>query len=117
MGKQRGKFDIGFNQQIIGEVESGVLTVNAASRKYQISGTVIDRWRRQDRKGGLEATPPVREKVLERENRELMEKLASLSLENAHLKRLGDWLRQRKSASTSVIPAQSLARSPKDSKS
>jgi hypothetical protein len=38
-------------------------------------------------------------------------------LENAQLKKLGDWLRQRKNVSTSVITAQSLTRLPKDSKS
>ena len=117
MGKQRRKFDTGFKQQIVGEVESGVLSVNAASRKYQISGSVIDRWRRQARQGGLETPPSVREKFLERENRELKEKLAELYLENGQLKKLGDWLRQRKNVNTSVITAQSLTRLPKDSKS
>jgi transposase-like protein len=117
MGKQRRKFETGFKQQIVSEIESGALSVNAASRKYQISGSVIDRWRGQARQGGLEASPSVREKALERENRELKEKLAELYLENTQLKKLGDWLRQRKNATTSVITAQSLARLPKDSKS
>jgi len=64
MGKQRRKFEPGFKQQIIQEVESGLLTVGAASRKYQISGSVIDRWRRQARQGGLETGPSVRELIL-----------------------------------------------------
>lgn len=89
MGKQRRKFETGFKQQIVQEVESGLLTVSAASRKYQISGSVIDRWRRQARQGGLQAAPSVREKFLERENRELKEKLAELYLENDHLKNSG----------------------------
>ena len=117
MGKQRRKFETGFKQQIVQEVESGLLAVSAASRQYHISGGVIDRWRRQARKGGLQAAPSVREKFLERENRELKEKLAELYLENDHLKKLGDWLRQRKSVTTSVITAESLARLPKGSKS
>lgn len=117
MGKQRRKFETGFKQQIVQEVESGLLAVSAASRKHQISGSVIDRWRRQARQGGLQAAPSVREKFLERENRELKEKLAELYLENDHLKKLGDWLRQRKSVTTSVITAESLARLPKGSKS
>ena len=71
MGKQRRKFETAFKQQIIQEVESGLLTVSAASRKYQIAGSVIDRWRRQARQGGLEGGPSVREKFLERENREI----------------------------------------------
>ena len=117
MGKQRRKFETGFKQQIIQEVESGLLSVSAASRKYQISGSVIDRWRRQARQGGLEIGPSVRERGLERENRELKEKLAELYLENEHLKKLGDWLRRHKSATTSVITAESLPRLPKGSKS
>ena len=117
MGKQRRKFETGFKQQIVGEVESGLLSVSAASRKYQISSSVIDRWRQQAQQGGLQATPSAREKTLERENRELKEKLAELYLENTQLKKLGDWLRQRKSVNTSVITAQNSARSPKDSKS
>jgi transposase-like protein len=117
MGKQRRKFETGFKQQIVQEVESGLLSVSAASRKYQISGTVIDRWRRQARQGGLEATASVREKFLERENRELKERLAELYLEVDHLKKLGDWLRRHKNGTTSVITAESLARLSKGSKS
>ena len=117
MGKHRRKFETGFKQQIVGEVESGLLSVSAASRKYQISASVIDRWRYQARQGGLESAPSAREKLLERENRELKEKLAELYLEVDHLKKLGDWLRRHKSVSTSVITAESLARLPKGSKS
>ena len=89
MGKQRRKFETGFKQQIVQEVESGLVSVSAASRKHQISGSVIDRWRQQARQGGLEATPSVREKFLERENRELKERLAELYLEVDHLKKSG----------------------------
>jgi transposase-like protein len=80
MGKQRRKFESGFKQQIVSEAESGLLTVSAASRKYQISGSVIDRWRDQARQGALDGSPSVREKNLERENRELKENRADLIL-------------------------------------
>ena len=79
--------------------------------------SVIDRWRQQARQGGLEAKPSAREKVLERENRELKEKLAELYLENSQLKKLDTWLRQRKNATTCVITVPNSARLPKDSKS
>jgi transposase-like protein len=117
MGKQRRKFETGFKQQIVQEVESGLLSVSAASRKHQISASVIDRWRYQARQGGLERPPSVREKFLERETRELKEKLAELYLEVDHLKKLGDWLRRHKNGTTSVITAESLARLAKGSKS
>jgi hypothetical protein len=61
--------------------------------------------------------PRLARKPLERENRELKEKLAELYIENRHLKKLEDWLRQRKNVSTSVITAESLPRLPKGSKS
>ena len=54
MEKQRRKFETGFKQQIVSEIESGLLSVSAASRKYQISGSVIDRWRWQARQVGLQ---------------------------------------------------------------
>jgi transposase-like protein len=117
MGKQRRKFETGFKHQIIQEVESGLLSVSAASRKYQISSSVIDRWRRQGRQGGLDTAPSARERLLERENRELKERLAELYLEVDHLKKLGDWLRRHKNGTTSVITAESLARLPKGTKS
>ena len=41
MGQQRRKFETEFKQQIVSEVESGLLTVSAASRKYQLSGSVM----------------------------------------------------------------------------
>ena len=117
MGKQRRKFETGFKQQIVQEVESGRLSVSAASRKYEISASVIDRWRRQAGQGGLDGAPSARERLLERENRELKERLAELYVEVDHLKKLGDWLRRHKSVSTSVITAESLVRLPKGSKS
>ena len=80
MGKQRRKFETGFKQQIVSEVESGLLSVSAASRKYQLSASVIDRWRRQARQGGIESKPSIREKALERENREIKEKLVPRSV-------------------------------------
>jgi hypothetical protein len=36
MGKQRRKFESGFKQQIVGEVESGLMWVNAASRRMRV---------------------------------------------------------------------------------
>jgi transposase-like protein len=86
MGKQRRKFEVGFKQQIVAEVESSLLSVSAASRKHQISGSVIDRRRHKARQDTLKGSPSSREKALERENRELKEKLAELYLENAQLK-------------------------------
>jgi hypothetical protein len=44
------------SNRIVGEVESGLPSVSAASRKYQISGSVI---------GELQGSPTLREKALD----------------------------------------------------
>jgi len=116
MGKQRRKFEVGFKQQIVQEVESGLLSPSDAARKYQISGSVIDRWRQKARQGALAAGPSVREKALERENRELKEKLAELYMQVEHLKKMEDYARRQKSAATSVITSANLAQFRKGAK-
>ena len=58
-------------------VESNRAFCQSTQQAVRISSpaAVIDRWRRQAAgQGGLEAPPSVREKVLERENRELEKK-------------------------------------------
>lgn len=51
MGKQRGKFEMGFKQQIIQDVEWALLSASSASRNYQNSASVLDRWRQQAKQG------------------------------------------------------------------
>ena len=68
MGKQRRKFEIGFNNDLVIEVESGLLTVSAVSREYQISGSVVDRWRDQGRQGATGGIALGTKKNLERED-------------------------------------------------
>lgn len=116
MGKQRRKFEVGFKQQIIREIESGLLSLTAAARKYEISPSVLKRWCEKAGQGALQAGPSVREKTLERENRELKEKLAELYMQVEHLKKLEDYARRRKSATTSVITSQNFSQFQKGAK-
>ena len=87
MGKQRRKFEVGFKQQIVNEVVLGALSLSAAARKYEISPSVIARWCEKSAHGALQAGPSAREKALERENRDLKEKLAELYLQVQALKK------------------------------
>ncbi len=64
----------------------------------------------------LDCGPLTREKFLERENRELKERIAELYLEVDHLKNLGDSLRRNTNGTNSVITGESLARLPKAQK-
>lgn len=91
------------------EIESGLITSGAAARQHQLSPSVIKRWVDQSREGTLQAGPSIREKALERENRELKETLAELYLQIEHLKKMEDDARRRKSATTSVTTSQNLA--------
>lgn len=111
MGKQRRKFTTGFKQQVVTDVESGVMSLSEAARRHQVSAGVINRWRAKFREGGLMDSPSVRERALEKENRELKEKLGELYLQVEHLKKLEDWTRRRRSVNTSVVTAKSLAAS------
>lgn len=110
MGKQRRKFEVGFKQQIVREVESGLLSLTAAARQYEISPSVIRRWRDKAGQGILQAGPSAREKALERENRELKEKLAELYMQVELLKKMEAYARRQQSAATSVITSGNFRR-------
>ncbi len=53
MGKIRRKFDFEFKQQVVQEIESGQKTLSQAARDYQISASVIQRWRNLVKGKGL----------------------------------------------------------------
>lgn len=108
MGKQRRKFEVGFKQQIVREVASGALSLCAPARQYEISPSVIARWGEKSTQGALQAIPSAREKALERENRDLKEKLAELYMQVELLKKMEDYARRKKSASISVITSTNL---------
>jgi transposase-like protein len=107
MGKQRRKFETGFKQQIVQEVDCGVVSVSSASRKYQISVSVINRWRRQARQGCLDTTPSARERAGEPRAQGKIGRAVPVEVD--HLKKLGDWLRRHKNGTTSVITAESFS--------
>ena len=109
MGKQRRKFEVGFKQQIVNEVVLGALSLSAAARKYEISPSVIARWCEKSAHGALQAGPSAREKALERENRDLKEKLAELYLQVQALKKWRTTHAGRKNADSCVITAQNSA--------
>ena len=108
MGKIRRKFDIEFKQQIVQEIESGQKTLSEAARNYQISASVIQRWRNLVEGKGLVERPSRREKALEAENQRLKAKVGELVMQVDHLKKLQDYAQQLKNANTSVITGKNL---------
>ena len=49
MGKIRRKFEVEFKRRLVEQIETGQMTLSAAARQYQISPSVIQRWRTQVR--------------------------------------------------------------------
>jgi len=113
MGKIRRQFKAGFKQQVMQEIEAGVLTLSAAARKYQISGSVLTRWRAQWQAGALTDGPSPREKALEAELARYKAKVGELTMELEHQKKLQALLRRQRNGPTSLLAGPSSAPSPK----
>lgn len=111
MGKVRRKFTVGFKQQIVDEVETGLVTKSAAARKYEVSASVIDRWMMKARDGILNDRPSNTEKALRVENEKLKAKVGELTMLIDVLKKMEDFGRQRRSEISSAVISKNLAQS------
>jgi len=108
MGRNRRSFTIGFKQQVVAEIKSGMVTVGGAARKYELSYSTIDRWVEQFDAGKLTGRPSSDEMALRAENDRLKAKVGELTMEIDLLKKLQSWRRQQKNADTSVITESNL---------
>lgn len=109
MGRNRRKFAIGFKQQVVDEVESGILTKNAAARRHEISAAVIDRWIMKARAGVLVEKPTTEEKALRVENEKLKAKVGELTMLVDVLKKMEAFGRERRRETLSVVTGKNLA--------
>lgn len=116
MGRQRRSFNIGFKQQVAHDIESGALSLSKAASKYGIAIPVIEHWRHKIREGTLIEGPSARERALERENRELKEKLGELYMQVELLKKMQEEARLKRIANTSIITSRNLDQFQKDVK-
>ena len=103
MGKIRRKFQVEFKQQLVQQIELGAITQSQAAREYQISASVIGRWRLQFQRGVLVERPSTRERLLEAENEKLKAKVGDLTMKIDLLKKMEDYARRQRSADSSVI--------------
>ena len=103
MGKIRRKFSLEFKQQVVAEVSGGLKSLSEAAREYQISPSVINRWRAQAGTFRLAATPSARERALESENQRLKAKIGDLVMQVELLKKYHASIQRRRSVDTSVI--------------
>jgi transposase len=91
--KSMRKFTIDFKKRIIEEVESGILTVAQAMRKYELSPSVIYRWKQQYKHGKLNNIATEIGK-LENEIAALQRKIGEQTMEIDVLKKVRDHYRQ-----------------------
>ena len=113
MGKIRRKFDIEFKRQVAAAITSGQTTLSAAAREHQISISVIRAWTQKFRAGQpLQAYPSKREREQEDRIAKLERKLAQLVMENDHLKKFNEFVRQEQRLNdvTSVVTKANLHR-------
>ena len=103
MKKKRQSFPPELKRHIVSEVEAGQVSMTEASRKYSVSATAIRHWREQLRTGSLDWRASDREKTLEKEVRELREKIGEMTMEISLLKKLEAYARRLKSADSSTI--------------
>ena len=89
MGKIRRKFEPEFKRQMVEQVETGQVTMAQAAREYQISRSLIERWRKQYRSNvsALADQPSRQERQLEAENEKLKAKIGDLVMQIEHLKK------------------------------
>ena len=60
MGKTRRKFTIGFKQQVIQEIEGGLITTAQAARKYEVSQGASIAGDGSGETGSWSRSPPVK---------------------------------------------------------
>lgn len=109
MGRVRRKFTIGFKQQIVDEIESGLITRTAAARKHEVSASVIERWVMKARIGELAEKPTSTEKSLRVENEKLKAKVGELTMLVDLLKKMEDYGQQRRKENLSAVISKNLA--------
>ena len=108
MGRTRRSFTIGFKQQVVAEIKSGGITINAASRKYDLSYSTVERWIQRFEDGKLAGKLDGEAMALQAENERLKAKVGELTMEIDLLKKIDSWVREKRSASTSVITGKNL---------
>ena len=116
MGKKKRTFSVEFKKQVVREVETGVLGLSAAARRYELSPSLIQNWRDKARDGALTERPSAREKALEKENRALKEQVGELYMQVGLLKKTEAYARRLKNANSSVITGLNWEQSRKDAK-
>jgi len=113
MGKIRRQFKAAFKQQVVQEIEAGVISLSAAARKYQVSVSVLTKWRAHWQAGTLVDGSSAREKQLETELARYKAKVGELTMELEAVKKIQVTFRRLKNALPSIVSGPSSAPSAK----
>lgn len=116
MGKIRRRFDVQFKIRICEAIRGGAISLADACQEYQLSRSVVDRWLVAFDEGSLAEKGSSREKELERENERLKAKVGELTMQIDTLKKMDEWLRQRRSVTTSIVTEENLSQFQKPAK-
>ena len=109
MGKIRRKYDAEFKKSIAEQIVSGQKSMNSLCREHQMSPGTVSLWVKKYEQGqSFKSGPSCKEKLLERENLKLKEKLAELYLQVDALKKMEDFLQQKRRENSYVITSRSL---------
>lgn len=112
MGKIRRKYDPEFKEKVARQLINKELSYSQARQQYQVSNGSLSLWVENVRgHRPFKAAINHREKLLEKENLKLKEKLAELYLEVEALKKMEDYARRLKSENSYTITSRSLGQS------
>lgn len=101
--KKYRHFPIEYRQKIVGEIEAGIRSKAAVIREEKLSGSLIDRWRKQAREGTMVDHPSARERQLERELERYKKKVGELTLENDLLKKIEEYSRRMRRSNGLIV--------------
>jgi len=116
MVRRRRTFGIGFKRQLVEDIMGGLTTCAEASRKHEISTSVIEKWQSRYREGTLVERSPEDENRLQKENELLKAKVGELTMEIDILKKFNDYVRRRRKEDTLVVTAKNLEASRRGAK-
>lgn len=108
MGKPQRRFSNQFKRDLVDQVEAGAISQSRAAREYEISPSLISRWRRQIREGTLVDRPTAREKAMEKELERYKKKVGELTLANDLLKKIQERQRRQRLLNESVVSPRTL---------
>lgn len=103
-----------FKRNLIHQLDGGAITKAGAIREHNLSGSLIDRWRRQVHEGTLKHLPTAKERQLEKELDKYKKKVGELSLEVDLLKKLKEYSLSMRRSNGYVVTGRNTDQSRKD---